>query len=275
MAADYTIVNLVASANLNATLDLYNLAVSVPNIEYEPEQFPGAILKLKEPKVSMLLFKNGKVICSGASSEEEIELGIKKASKLIHEIQGSVKVLEKVEYNVVNIVATANLHQTLDLFKTAMALDNVEYEPEQFPGAILRIDEPKMTLLLFKNGKVICAGAKREHLLKQGLEIAQKMIRGIKGSTVEPFADEEEEKPKRQKKEETFYEKKVDVRDIAPLGPAKKQPKAKTKKKRAGKKAKKKPAKKAKKEAKKAKPKAKKTKKKPAKKAKKAKKKKK
>src|SRR3989344_9136239 len=176
----YQIVNLVASSSLDATLDLYNLAVAVPNIEYEPEQFPGAILKLKEPKVSMLLFKNGKVICSGASSEEQIEQGIRKASKLIHEIQPSVKVLDKVAYTVVNLVATANLHQTLDLFKTAMSLDNVEYEPEQFPGAILRITEPKITLLLFKNGKVICAGAKREDLLKQGLEKAAALIRGIK-----------------------------------------------------------------------------------------------
>ena len=177
---EYTIVNLVASANLNATLDLYNLAITIPNIEYEPEQFPGAILKLKEPKVSMLLFKNGKVICSGAASENEIELGIKKASKLIHEIQRSVKILRKVEYNVVNLVATANLNMTLDLFSLAMGLDNVEYEPEQFPGAILRIDEPKITLLLFKNGKVICAGAKRETLLRQGLENAVKIIRKVR-----------------------------------------------------------------------------------------------
>jgi transcription initiation factor TFIID TATA-box-binding protein len=178
----YTIVNLVASANLNATLDLYNLAITIPNIEYEPEQFPGAILKLREPKVSMLLFKNGKVICSGAASEKEIELGIKKASKLIHDIQRSVKVLKKVEYNVVNLVATANLNMNLDLFSLAMGLDNVEYEPEQFPGAILRIHDPKITLLLFKNGKVICAGAKREALLKQGLEKAVKIIRKLKRS---------------------------------------------------------------------------------------------
>lgn len=172
----YQIVNLVASANLNATLDLYNLAVTIPNIEYEPEQFPGAILKLKEPKVSMLLFKNGKVICSGASSESQIELGIRKASKLIHDIQPSVKVQKKVEYTIVNLVATANLNQTLDLFQTALALDNVEYEPEQFPGAILRIADPKITLLLFKNGKMICAGAKKESLLKKGLKYAQELI---------------------------------------------------------------------------------------------------
>ncbi|MEM4327039.1 MAG: TATA-box-binding protein, partial [Candidatus Diapherotrites archaeon] len=76
----YTIVNIVASSSLNANIDLYNLAVSVPNVEYEPEQFPGAILKLKEPKVSMLIFKNGKIICSGASSESQIPLAIYKAS---------------------------------------------------------------------------------------------------------------------------------------------------------------------------------------------------
>ena len=176
----YTVVNIVASSNLNATLDLYNLAISIPNIEYEPEQFPGAILKLKEPKVSMLLFKNGKVICSGASSEKQIAQAIRKASKLIHGIQKQVKIQKTVKYNVVNLVATANLNQNLDLFQTAMDLDNVEYEPEQFPGAILRIADPKLTLLLFKNGKMICAGAKKESLLRKGLKVAEELVIGKK-----------------------------------------------------------------------------------------------
>jgi len=153
--------------------------MSIPNIEYEPEQFPGAILKLKEPKVSMLLFKNGKVICSGANNEKEIAQGIKKASKLVHEIQPEIKVLRRVTYAVVNIVATAALNQTVDLFQAALSLDNVEYEPEQFPGAIVRITDPKITLLLFKNGKIICAGAKTEKLLQKGLNKAAKMIRAI------------------------------------------------------------------------------------------------
>ncbi|MFH1391426.1 MAG: TATA-box-binding protein [Candidatus Diapherotrites archaeon] len=179
----YTIVNIVASANLNTTIDLYNLAITIPNIEYEPEQFPGAILKLKEPKVSMLLFKNGKVICSGASSEIQIPQAIYKASKMIHEIQKNVKIQKNADYTVVNLVTTANLHMTLDLFKTAMESDNVEYEPEQFPGAILRIHDPKLTLLLFKNGKLICAGAKNEELLKKGLRKASKMIREINAPT--------------------------------------------------------------------------------------------
>jgi len=186
----YTIVNIVASANLNATIDLYNLAITIPNIEYEPEQFPGAILKLKEPKVSMLLFKNGKVICSGASSEAQIPMAIYKASKMIHEIQKNVKVQKNADYTVVNLVTTANLNMTLDLFKTAMESDNVEYEPEQFPGAILRIHDPKLTLLLFKNGKLICAGAKNETLLKKGLKKAAIMIREING----PAKPEKKEK---------------------------------------------------------------------------------
>jgi len=198
----YTIVNMVASGNLNATLDLYNLAIAIPNIEYEPEQFPGAILKLKEPKVSMLLFKNGKVICSGASSESQISLAIYKASKLIHEIQKSVKIQKNSPYTVVNLVATANLNMTLDLFKTAMELDNVEYEPEQFPGAILRIQDPKLTLLLFKNGKMICAGAKKEEFLKKGLRIASKLIRPINKDILPSGKKKKPEKKKDKKTKE-------------------------------------------------------------------------
>ena len=130
-----------------------------------------------------LLFKNGKVICSGASNEEQIAAGIRKASKLIHELQPNIKIQKNVDYTIVNLVATANLNQTLDLFKTALTLENVEYEPEQFPGAILRIDDPKITLLLFKNGKIICAGAKREDLLKKGLKKAVELISGVKGKS--------------------------------------------------------------------------------------------
>ncbi|NMA44284.1 MAG: TATA-box-binding protein [Candidatus Diapherotrites archaeon] len=172
----YTVVNMVAAASLDQPLDLYSLAVGIPNIEYEPEQFPGAILKIKEPKVSMLLFKNGKIICSGASSEEQIKQGIRKANKMIHEIQKDVKIKRNVEFEIVNFVATASLDLNLDLFDVAVNIDNVEYEPEQFPGAILRLDEPKLTFLLFKNGKMICAGAKKEAHLKQGLKIVEEMV---------------------------------------------------------------------------------------------------
>jgi len=79
----FKIENIVASANLGVELDLYTIAQKVRNVEYEPEQFPGAILKLKEPRASLLLFKNGKIICTGSKSAEEVRNAIDQAIKLL------------------------------------------------------------------------------------------------------------------------------------------------------------------------------------------------
>ena len=83
MEVKFRIENIVASANLEVELNLYAIAREVGNVEYEPEQFPGAILKLKDPKTSLLLFKNGKLICTGAKSEGEVDKAIKKAVDLV------------------------------------------------------------------------------------------------------------------------------------------------------------------------------------------------
>jgi transcription initiation factor TFIID TATA-box-binding protein len=179
---DYKIVNLVASSALGTTLDLYNLATAIQEVEYEPEQFPGAILKIAEPKVSLLLFKNGKIIVSGAASEKDIKTAIKKAMVIINEVQSDVKIKTKINYEIVNLVATSSLGKQINLFEVAMKLDNIEYEPEQFPGAIARLYDPKVTILLFKNGKLICAGAKSEEAIVKGLN---KLRRRLNASTKE------------------------------------------------------------------------------------------
>jgi transcription initiation factor TFIID TATA-box-binding protein len=88
MEPKFKIENIVASANLNVELDLYAIARELDNVEYEPEQFPGAILKLKNPKTSLLLFKNGKMICTGAKSEAEVHKAIEKA---VEEIKNYMK----------------------------------------------------------------------------------------------------------------------------------------------------------------------------------------
>lgn len=79
----FKIENIVASANLGVELDLYTIAQNVRDVEYEPEQFPGAILKLKEPRASLLLFKNGKIICTGSKSEGEVKQAIEQAIKVL------------------------------------------------------------------------------------------------------------------------------------------------------------------------------------------------
>ena len=83
VSTGFRVENIVASANLNVELDLFNIAMEVDNVEYEPEQFPGAIMRLKEIGTTLLLFKNGKVICSGAKSEKQIAKSIKRAVELL------------------------------------------------------------------------------------------------------------------------------------------------------------------------------------------------
>jgi transcription initiation factor TFIID TATA-box-binding protein len=79
----FKVENMVASANLGVTLDLFLIAQHVDNVEYEPEQFPGAIMKLKELGTSLLLFKNGKVIIAGAKSEKQIATSLRRAVELL------------------------------------------------------------------------------------------------------------------------------------------------------------------------------------------------
>jgi transcription initiation factor TFIID TATA-box-binding protein len=173
---DYKIVNRVAVGNLGSNLDLFNVAVALPNVEYEPEQFPGAIMRLKEPKMTITLFKNGKINCAGAAKDSDIPKGIINASKILHEIIPELKVPKDPPYRIVNIVANAYIDRQIDLFELAIQLDNVEYEPEQFPGAIVRLYDPKVSLLLFKNGKLICAGARSEDEVKAALKKIDKII---------------------------------------------------------------------------------------------------
>ena len=71
------------------------------------------------------------------------------------------------------------------MFNAAVTLDNIEYEPEQFPGAIVRIFNPKLTMLLFKNGKLICAGAKSEEDIVKGLNKLKKVLAGQKDTSIE------------------------------------------------------------------------------------------
>ncbi len=175
---DYTITNIVASSNLGLELDLFLIATKIPEVEYEPEQFPGAILKYEEPKATILLFKNGKIVCVGCKSEAKIAETIAKTVKLLTPYAKKIiKKTKRPEFEITNIVASANLGMGLDLYTIASEVENVEYEPEQFPGAILKFRDPKASLLLFKNGKVICAGSKDERSIEQALMKAKRLLK--------------------------------------------------------------------------------------------------
>ena len=152
--------NIVASTAFADKLDLDIIMHSLEGAEYEPEQFPGLVYKLNNPKTATLLFKSGKANCTGAKNIEDVRKSIDIIAKTLRKL--GVKVYKNLDIVVQNIVATADLGGELNLTETAMALglENIEYEPEQFPGMVYRIREPKVVMLLFSTGKIVCTGAK-------------------------------------------------------------------------------------------------------------------
>src|SRR2546422_449047 len=159
--ANFRIENVVASTSLGRELDLKAIALALGGSEYEPEQFPGLIYRIKEPKTAILLFRSGKVVCTGAKSLENVKTAIDLVAKQIEAAGISIK--KNPEIEVQNIVATSDLGAPLDLNAVAITLrpGAVEYEPAQFPRLVYRIDEPKVVLLMFGSGKGVCTGARK------------------------------------------------------------------------------------------------------------------
>jgi len=158
MAKGIKIVNMVVSTDFKHLLNLEKIASTLPNTEYNPEQFPGLVIRLKTPKSSALLFTTGRVVCTGAKTMKEVKEAIHKIMKLLERVK--VKVTIEPEIHVQNMVASGALGFALNLNDLVMKLRNVEYEPEQFPGLVYKIKEPKASFLLFSNGKIVCTGVK-------------------------------------------------------------------------------------------------------------------
>ena len=152
--------NVVAAATLNQKVDLNAVVKSYPGVEYRPEQFPGLVFRLKRPKTATLIFNSGKMVCTGAKSEKEARRAVMTVVKELK--KGGIIIIGKLDLKVVNIVASVSLGGMIDLEKAAYTLGKAMYEPEQFPGLIYRMDEPKVVILLFASGKLVCTGAKKE-----------------------------------------------------------------------------------------------------------------
>ena len=152
--------NIVASTTFAEKLDLDMIAQSLEEAEYEPEQFPGLVYRLKNPKTATLLFRSGKANCTGAKNLEDVRKTIDIISEKLKKL--GVDVYKDLEIVVQNMVAMADLKGELNLTEvaTGLGLENIEYEPEQFPGLVYRIKEPKVAMLLFSSGKIVCTGAR-------------------------------------------------------------------------------------------------------------------
>jgi transcription initiation factor TFIID TATA-box-binding protein len=157
---DIHIQNIVASATLNQRISLKTIVEKFPHAEYSPRVFPGLVFRLKKPKTATLIFETGKMVCTGAKSEKE---AIQAVNKVVKELKThGIQVLNKPVIKIQNIVASGGLNGEIDLENVVYKLKKVMYEPEQFPGAVFRMDEPKVVFLIFSAGKIVCVGAKKE-----------------------------------------------------------------------------------------------------------------
>jgi len=166
--------NVVASATLDQRIDLQAIMKVFRNVEYRPKQFPGLVFRLKRPKTATLIFASGKMVCTGSKSEQQARAAVR---KVVRELQNNgVIILSKPKIVIQNIVASANLNGSIDLEKAVSTMENVMYEPEQFPGLILRMSAPKVVMLLFASGKLVCTGAKNEDMVREAVEALSKIL---------------------------------------------------------------------------------------------------
>jgi len=166
--------NVVASATLDQKIDLQAILKVFQNAEYHPKQFPGLVFRLKRPKTATLIFRTGKMVCTGAKSEQQARSAVR---KVVRELKNEgIIILSKPKIVIQNIVASANLNGSIDLEMVIRTMDNVMYEPEQFPGLILRMTEPKVVMLLFASGKIVCTGAKNEQMVQESVKKIHKIL---------------------------------------------------------------------------------------------------
>jgi len=174
--AKLRVVNLVVTTDLEHGLQLEKIASTLSNVEYNPEQFPGLVMRIKEPKTSALLFTSGKVVCTGAKDMVNVKKSIHKIIDALKKVDVKIKIEPKLKIQ--NLVGAGELGFDLNLNNLAMKLSNVEYEPEQFPGLVYKVTDPfHASFLLFSNGKIVCTGTKSKEEMEKCLE---KLIKDLK-----------------------------------------------------------------------------------------------
>ena len=167
--------NIVATTSLGKPVPLTKLARVQSNTEYNPEQFPGLVLRIKKPKSAVLVFSSGNLVCTGTKSVSQVKEVINAVIRQIGKI--GVKITDKPKITVQNIVASGSINLNLNLNLLALQLENTEYEPEQFPGLVYKLVDPTATFLLFSNGKLVCTGTKNKQQLEESMRQLNKNVK--------------------------------------------------------------------------------------------------
>ncbi len=175
---DYKIENVVGTVVVEITekIDLTKIARKHADVEYNPERFPGLVIRIKEPKATFLVFSTGKMVVTGLRKAEDAVLGVEKVMKKIR--KAGIKVANP-EITIQNIVASGDLHTRIDLNMAAIVMDKTMYEPEVFPGLIYNMEEPRAVFLIFSTGKIVCTGAKNKKIVRESILKLNREVREL------------------------------------------------------------------------------------------------
>lgn len=173
-----TFQNCVATVSLDTQLDLSVINARTRNSEYNPARFHGLVMRIREPRTTALIFRSGKMVCTGGRNEQSSLLALKKFARIIQKLGFNIKFEE---FTIQNLVATCDLKFPIKLENlNQMHNQFSSYEPELFPGLIYRMIKPQLVLLIFVNGKVVFTGAKTRNDIKEALDNIYPILRSFR-----------------------------------------------------------------------------------------------
>jgi len=177
--ANMSIENIVATTQIAKEIDIEHLANTIQDSNYDPEEFPGLVLHFNDPKTAAIILSSGEIICTGAKNIDEIKNSMIVTIDKIEE--SGISVMDEPFVDIQNIVASLDLKKELNLASIVMnpLLENVEYEPEKFPGLVHRIDGSNVTLLIFGSGKIVCIGAKKIEVASDAIDTIEDKLKSM------------------------------------------------------------------------------------------------
>jgi transcription initiation factor TFIID TATA-box-binding protein len=168
--------NIVASGAVADSIDLAELAGKTDHCELNTKRFPGAVFRLENPKIASLIFASGKIVLTGMKDEQALQTGLKAIMEALS--KAGVQTYEHPRVAITNIVCSCDTGKSINLNKLVITfnLENIEYEPEQFPGLVYRLSDPKIVALLFSSGKIILTGGKNLDDVRKGLHMLEQKL---------------------------------------------------------------------------------------------------
>ncbi|XP_044128663.1 TATA box-binding protein-like 2 [Bufo gargarizans] len=173
--------NIVSTVNLACKLDLKKIALHARNAEYNPKRFAAVIMRIREPRTTALIFSSGKMVCTGAKSEDQSRLAARKYARVVQKLGFPAKFLD---FKIQNMVGSCDVKFPIRLEGLVLTHQQFSsYEPELFPGLIYRMVKPRIVLLIFVSGKVVLTGAKERAEIYEAFENIYPILKGFKKTT--------------------------------------------------------------------------------------------